>query len=629
MKRRLMSLLVACATMLSTITIGFAAATDGTGNAQMNSINNNSAEQIKFSDADKVRANTSSEIVIKFNVEVDQHTLLPYNFIVQEAYGSKEAIAVSDVRLAKKGDIATNGTEIASKEEARQYAVITLAGRTKPVTLYKIKFSNLRSRYGMAQSTIELDCSTVFVGSGNKGVPVTLISNRISAVSNTKFTIYFSENLDKASAENISNYTIKEADGAKKSLTITGIEMSDNKVTITTAPMKSVNYNVKIKNVKDIYGNVISTKNSENKLIVRGITAEEAAKVITEIEAVSSETPAGSTAAVNPNTQIVVDFNGKVGTNATDVTLYSIKQYYGNTGVEVNPIRADRVDGAGNEDKVILTFASIESKTLYNLKVKDLVNEDGISIDSWGISFIFVSKQSTLLKIQAVLATDRRTLNIYFDIPVDSAEIKGDSKIWTDAGINPGALRFKYYGEPDTAYQDLPAHKAWKSLYNPNVLIIRTNTDAFMSSAEKGIQFVLEGTSTLFDAASSDIVFASNNATPALPQIAGVMANDKRTVTIYFDQAVTINGTANEVFTIGTKESVSDADNIEMPVTTGSAVKLDDNAYRITTDADISNQTYFLRVADLSKITDFSGYYSLKPLDGKDYLAVQFGGSTK
>jgi hypothetical protein len=627
MKRRIISFLVACATMLGTVTMGFAAAAGGNDDLQMNG--KNSAEQIKFADADKVRAITSSEIVIKFNVEVDPHTLLPYNFTVQEAYGTKEAIAVSDVRLAKKGDIATDGTEIASKEAARQYAVITLAGRTKPVTLYRIKFSNLKSRYGVAQSTVETEYSTVFIGSGNQGVPVTLISNKIDALSNTKFTIYFSENLDKASAENISNYTIKEADGAKKSLPITGIEMSDNKVTITTAPMKPVNYKVKIKNVKDIYGNVISTKNSENKLIVRGITADEAARVITEIESVSSETPAGSAVAVNPNNQIVVDFNGNVGTNATDVTLYTIKPCYGTTGVEVNPIRVDRVDGAGNGDKVILTFASIESKTLYNLKVKDLVNEDGISIGSWGVSFKFASKESTLLKMQAVLATDRQTLNIYFDYAVDSPRIKGDAKIWTDEGINPGALKLKYYSEPDSEYKDFPVHKAWKSPDNPNVLIIRTNTEAFMSSPEKGSQFVVEGLAALFDADNSKAVFASNNAEKALPQISGVMANDSRTATIYFDQAVKINGNANEVFTIGTKESATDADNVEIPVTTASAIKIADNAYKITTNADMAYEKYYLRVADLSKITDASGYYTLKPVNGSNYISVMFVGPTK
>ena len=629
MNRKLISVIVACATMLSTITMGFAS-TDQASNAEENTINGTSAvetaginenktDAIKFAGTDKVRANKSSEIVVKFNVNVDPDTLLPNNFSVQEAYGKREAIAVSDVRLAKKGDIDTQGAVITSKSAAKQYAVITLGGSTKFATLYRIKFSNLKSRYGVGQSTAAEDCSTIFVGTENMGVPVTLKSNKINAISNTTFTISFSQNMEQASTENISNYTLKEADGTKAPLAITSVQLFNNKIMFTTASMKPVDYKLTINNVKDVYGNPINTKHSANKVIVHGVTADEAARIITKIESVSTTAPEGSTAVVDPNTQIVVDFDGMVGANATDVTLYTIKQRYGNTDIPVNPSRVDRVDGAGNEDKVILTFGRLEH-IAYNLTVKNLLNVDGFSVELEGISFVFAGKGSTLPRIEAVLATDSRTLNIYFDFPVDSPDIKGATKIWTDAGINPGALRFKYYSEPDTAYQDLPAHKVWKSIDNPNVLIIRTNTDAFRSSTEKGYVFVLNVNNV-------PIQFASNNAEVAGPQITAAIANDNKTVTIYFDQAVKINGTSDEVFTIGTKELVSDAGNSEIPVTTASAVKIDDKTYRITTDANMSNYTYYLRVADLSKITDVSGYYSLKPIDGKNYVSVMFGGS--
>lgn len=49
----------------------------------------------------------------------------------------------------------------------------------------------------------------------------------------------------------------------------------------------------------------------------------------------------------------------------------------------------------------------------------------------------------------------------------------------------------------------------------------------------------------------------------------------------------------------------------------------------LATDTDMAYEKYYLRVADLSKITDASGYYSLKSTQDKNYLTVMFVGYFK
>jgi hypothetical protein len=586
-----------------------------------------STSALKFADSDKVKANYCDEVAVKFNVNVDPATLVPANFTITEKYGTKAAVAVTAVRVAKKDDKNTLGAAIADDATGKQYAILTVDGTMKDATLYEIKFNNLKTLYGVAQSSTDTDYTTTFVGVKKPNTPVELNSLNVGATSNTTFTISFAQKMDKATAENIANYAMAEAYGSKAALAITKAELQSNGTDIkfTTSAMNAVLYKLTVSNLKDTYGNANKTADSANIVSVAGKTV--AAK-IDAISGITRVAPAGSTVSVNADTQIVVTFNGNVGSNATDVSLYTID---GGVGY---PSKAVKVDGAGNENMVLLTIGKTTAGTSYKLTVKGLLNADGVTMGTDGASASFAGRgnEYTFPKMQAVLATDKQTIKVYFDRAVDSSDIKGATKIWNSnssnvGSVNAGALKIKYAGQGDSAYVNIPANKAWKDPENANVLIIRTSVaDTFKSSTTLGSQFVLDEPGSLCDKDNTTVTFANNNSDVAKPQINAVLANDKNTITVYFDQSVVINGNANAVFTVGTSEDTLTG---TVALAAAAPVKVDDQTYKIQLSGALANATYYVRVADLSKITDKSGFYTLKPTkDNGNYAAVQFGGST-
>jgi hypothetical protein len=570
-------------------------------------------------------ARSDKDVVVKFDGDIDEANLILSNFTIAEKYGAKTKLRIAEVRFAKTGDKDFYGNIITSETDAKKYAVVKLADDMK-TALYNLKFSYIKTYIGVSQPITIEQYTADFAGNTNHGEPFSLNSTNVVADSNTTFSISYKQNLDEMSAKTLANYTLEEANGTKTPLAIKDIVLEGGKLTFTTDSMKSVNYKLTITNLKDSYGNFIKTEDSANIVTVRGVTAEEAAKLITRIESISRNVPSGSTAAFNSDTQIVVDFDNNVGTNATDTNLYTIDGGIG------NPTKAEIVDGTGNGDKVILTIGKTTIGASYNLAVKNLLNADGLAIGSDGVRASFAGKGNayTFPKLQAVIAIDKQTIKVYFDRNVDSSDIKGDSKIWTENGLNAGVFKIKYVSQEDTEYTNFPSNKAWKDPDNANALVIRTNVaDKFKYSYSLGGQFVLDGTGALLDADNDNLIFASNDSDVALPQMVAVIAKDARNLTVYFDQAVVINGNANEVFTVGLHEAEDTSGNTEVAVGTGRPVKIDEMTYIVQLNGFLTNSTYYLRVPDLWDIKDKSGYFGLKPKsEWQSYSAVQFGGTS-
>jgi len=573
----------------------------------------------------KAKANFCDEVAVAFNVNVDPTTLTKENFTITEKYGTKAAVAVTAVKVAKKDDLNTAGAKVASDSDGRKVAILTVEGTMKDATLYEIKFSNLKTLYGVAQSTTSDDYTTTFVGLKKPTDAVELDSLNIGASSNTSFTIKFKQKMDKTLAETLTNYTLAEAYGSKTALSITKAELQSNGVEVkfTTAAMNTVLYKLTISNLKDIYGNSIKTADSANVVSVAG---KAVASKIDKIKEITRTAPGGgSTVTVDGNTQIVVTFNGNVGSNATDVSLYTIDKGIG------YPAKAVKVDGTGNEDKVVLTIGKTSAGTSYQLTVKGLLNADGVVMGTDGATASFAGKGNayTKPKMQAVMATDKQTIKVYFDRSVESSDIKGAGKIWDEKSLVAGKLQYK---ASNGSLANIPTNVAWKDPDNANVLVVRTNAADTFKSTTSYSQFVLDGTaSSLLDSDNDNITFASNDSDVAKPQISAVMATDRNTMVIYFDQAVELaaNASASAIFSVGTKELATDSDNEVVTVSNSAPVKVDDKTYKITTSTNMDAKTYYLRVSHLPNITDKSGFFNLKPTkDNGAWTSVQFGGSS-
>ena len=571
-------------------------------------------DALKFNSADKARANYCDEVAVKFNVNVDPESLKAENFTITEKYGTKSTVAVKSVKVAKKDDKDTTNTALASDTAGRQYAILTVDATMKDATLYEIKFSNLKTLYGVAQSSTSDDYTTTFVGVKKPTDAVELNSLNIGASSNTTFTISFKQKMDKALAETIANYALVEAYGSKAALSISKAELQSNGTDIkfTTGAMKPVLYKLTISNLKDIYGNGIKTSDSANIVSIAGKDVAAKIDAITRID--RSNYAGGTAVTVNGDTQILVTFNGNVGSNATDVSLYTIDNGVG------YPTKAEKVDG--HDNMVLLTIGKTDAGKSYKLTVKGLLNSDSVVMGTDGASLSFAGRGNAygLPKMESVMATDKQTIKLFFDRAVDSADIKGAGKIWNNDTI----IGLQYKTPGSSTLVSLPTNKCWKDPDNANALIVRVNTaDAFKNTGNG--QFVLEGSNTILNSDNNSKTFAGNDSDVAKPQVSAVMANDKKSVTVYFDQAVNVTNPANTYAIVGTNEDANQG------VVTMSAnwLKIDDKTYKFTTTDDMANVTYYLRITSLGAITDKSGFYQLKPTkDNGNYVAMQFGGST-
>lgn len=524
--------------------------------------------------------NEPEEITVEFNVNVDPSTILPENFKVEDIYSTnKEVLPVASARLAKKDEVGVDGTTKFTDVTKKRAVILSVPG-SKESTLYQITVSGMKTLYGKDMSSTAGKNSTTAVG---KAKPTTAFDYTISggsAASNTSVEIDFDRKVQKEFAENIANYAIKEAypNSDSKDVTITKAELKDNGKTVklTTSSLRTVLYEITINNIKDIYGNSIKTDSKANVDNFSGVAVADKISAISSIEYVSS----------SENRVIRVTFNQNVGSNAADVSLYTIDNGIGY--VE----KAATV--SGNNKQVDLTIPKLTDNKVYTLTVKGLYNADGIAMDSAGISSTFLGKgvPATKPELAAVMAVDNQTIKVFFDRPVADSSIKG--KVWVDA--TPRTLKEENtFVLEDAAGNKVNLGKAYASPdpENKNALIIRVATETF--SSKKSSSFKLIGDAT-FKSDKNTLPFAYKNDDPKTITIDGIMAVNSRVLRVYFNQPV--YGTLNAFAIISTTKDGA----AEYTLSSATAVDTTNKVYEFAVVAvDNSNKalgtgSYWLKV---------------------------------
>ena len=553
---------------------------------------------------DAAGANNPEEVVVGFNVNVDPATVKAENFKVEEMYGSKATLAVSDARLATKDDLNTVAAAL-TDVTAKKFVILTVPG-TKDATLYKVTASNLVSLYGKAQSSTDADKSKTFTGKSKPTDPFTYTVNSGIATSNTVVELTFANKVVKEDAENVANYAIAEAYGDKAAVTVSKAELQGNGKTVklTVSALKTVLYKITITNVKDVWGNSIKTADSANVVSFSGKA------VADKISAINSIAYNGTSV-----TQIIVTFNQNVGNSVTDVAHYTIDNGVG------YPEKAEKVDGQAAQVK--LTLPKLTEKKVYKLTVKGLENADGIAMDSNGVSGDFVGKgnAATNPELVGVVAVDNQTIKVYFDREVTDSSIAG--QIWDKDNnvLITAALSYVHNANVTTDLASLVEY-AYQDPSNKNVLVVRIDTnDAFKADNKDATlgQFKLVGASAKFAANKNELIFSPIEGEPANIKIDGVSSLNKRTIRVYFNQPVYF-GTASNVFDINTTNVVYGSGTPITVVGTPVAVDGTNRIYDFNLSADLSNATFWLNINAAAKAVNVD--IKDKSIAGAGYVAI-------
>lgn len=575
-------------------------------------------------------------VYVEFGTNLDAATLVAANFVVEEAYGTKAKVDVASVKIAAAADATefnaayTSSSTPSASTAAKKGAVITLTGELKDSTLYKVTAANVKTAYGKSLSSTASETYTTFGGVAKPAADS--LTYVVAPKSNTEVTLTFTNKLDKATAETVANYAVAKAYGDKAALAVTKATLSSTNskvVTLTTAAQASELYKLTVTNVKDIYGNSIKTTSDANITSFGGQAV--AAKITSVTAAVDS----------SDNTKLVLTFDQSVASDATDVSKYSIDNGIG------YPNKA--AISSSNAKVVNLTVPKTVEGKIYTITVKGLNNADGVAMATDGVKTTFAGKgvSATKSEIVAVMATDNQTLQVYFDRDVTDATI--DGQIWDSSNntLKSGALTIVNANALNSGLSydlSLATEFAYQDATNKNVLTVRIATDnAFKTLlANQTVMKLTGATAKVVNTAALD--FAPNTAEPTMPEIVNVMATDKKTIRVYFSQAIEdISKTANLTATKFTLAGAADGTNA-IAVAVSSIVKIDSMTYDLVLAADldsattnVSNGKAFLRIATAGSttfsgvnadyVTDKTGFVELKET-ATGVVAKEFGVSS-
>lgn len=221
----------------------------------------------------------------------------------------------------------------------------------------------------------------------------------VKALVGNKVEVTFNEELDRVTAEELSNYSISELYGNKPRLDVLGAELDGlgTKVILTTGQQNSaVLYGINISNIADLAGNVMD---SCQKVFV----GMENSKPIEPFEIVSVKSITSRTVKITFNKELIESL-------AEDVSNYVIKEKYGaNTTVEV--INAE-LNSAGNE--VTLTTEEQKGSTLYSIETNNLKDVSGNILEENETLFVGVSSAEEF-KVTLVMCTEKNQVEVTFN----------------------------------------------------------------------------------------------------------------------------------------------------------------------------------------------------------------------
>ncbi len=154
-----------------------------------------------------VQMSDSKNVIAEFSKSLDPNTVILNNFKVREAYGAKEPLTISSVRMAKKGDIGKDGNVLPSDEIASRFVILTIdSSNMYGGWLYKLEGENLYSTEGASISQASNDSTFVGIGSLKKRITA-ITSIEYIGTSDTEILVSFDQDVGY-NATDVSHYSI-------------------------------------------------------------------------------------------------------------------------------------------------------------------------------------------------------------------------------------------------------------------------------------------------------------------------------------------------------------------------------------------------------------------------------------
>jgi putative cell wall-binding protein len=458
---------------------------------------------------------TSKTVLVTFNTRVDAiKAMKAYYYRVNEEYTSDASLNVEAARMA--GD---NDTEVDSSL-IKNSVILTLSDSMKDSTVYKITVNGLTTSSGVELDDSLSNVSFIGVGPFTSKMDMADDGNSVAAINSKKIKITFKRhmNTDLFVKDNFSILRVENNAALKiKSLTI----IDDRNIQLEVENMSKAMYKLTLKSLLDVDNN--GFEDNKNSKIFQGMDKSAAITAITSADLQSD------------NATLILTFDGNVGSNAEDVSNYSIDNGIG------YPIKAELVSGSPNVVK--LTISKVVSGRVYKITIKGLENADGDVVDSNGITSSFVGgAYTTLPVIKSVEAADSHTIQITFDRSVMDSSIEGAGKIWTSATslLNQGVIIVK--GISSRQLDSNSNLYVYQNPKNENMLIIRGGVADYSSTyadSNGNLQLQVRGIDD-----SSQTSFKYNNSDIQPIVISDVKALDKNTVRVTFNQPVKIESNA-------------------------------------------------------------------------------------
>lgn len=284
----------------------------------------------------KVMGLEGNRVEITFNEELDKTTVEDIsNYTIFEKYGSKQQLQVLEAVV----------------DESKTKVIVTTE-KQKGCTLYGIDICGVAD---LAGNVMDND-HKVFVGLESDYI----VDNKdfdivsVRAITKTKIMLKFNKNISEVSAENLTNYVIKEKYGVKPVLKVLSAELDSTgyEVTLTTEELRgSILYSVVINNLMDSSGQIFREVDS---LFVGVSSSEEF--VVTSVKCTSDNT-------------VEITFNCEINEQTIhNMSYYEISKKYG----DKQKVQVLSASLSSDSKKIILATDELEPNWLYELKVQNV-----------------------------------------------------------------------------------------------------------------------------------------------------------------------------------------------------------------------------------------------------------------
>ncbi|MFD1736947.1 S-layer homology domain-containing protein [Bacillus salitolerans] len=511
-----------------------------------------------------------------------------------------DAAALSNVaNYSINNELTVEKVEVISNSIENNTKTVKLTTSTQTAgKVYKLTVDNLADVYGNVPST---DLTVNFAGTALDTTGPNVTS--ATAKSNTKVEVVFHEELTKEDAIAIANYSI---DG----LEITGASFDESttsgtylrKVTLTTSAQTAGKvYEVVVSNVKDELGNAITTSQTY-KFKFAGKGAD-------------TVKPGVESTIGKAGNKVEIKFTEDVTeASAETLTNYVIN---GDLGYPTSAVYS------ASTRTVTLTTANQSNGKVYEVKINNIVDEAGNAITAdTKVSFAGVGSSLDALKLESVVALNKRQIQVTFNKDVDNGTVaksdfnlKKGSDAYVDINTMVGADLDRVDGK--TYIITLPTANA-------------LTTDIYTLQVDSEIKDLGGTALSTTDTAKSVVSFGGVDSNPATPKVSTVTQVSQKTLEVTFEDKVNVTtfGAVGEVYVTYTK---SDGTTVTRNLATTSSYTVDStDAHKVRflfADAIEGNQVAKLvfHADGFDDVNDVTGNFSMVAPSGATNYEVSFG----